>query len=432
MTCGTRAKVGATHMAALVRGALVAGTAAAAGCTAPTLTPEIAQRVARNPPLSAVPPDPTNRFAQSLEAARLGHLIFFDERFSASGTVSCASCHDPAHGFADARRVAVGEGSGARHSMSVLNSAYNRWFTWDGRADTQWSQALQPFETPHEHNFPRKRVVQEVAQDAQLRALYASAFGAEPPMGTAADDAQRIDAAFANIGKAIAAYERKLITGPSAYDRWWFKHMAGDPRADAELTVQQRRGLELFFGKANCWQCHHGPAFTDGEFHLIGVPASSDNLPADPGRYAVVEGVRDNPFNAAGPHSDDPTGKQARISASLVRSPDLWGQVKTPSLRTAAMTPPYLHQGQLPTLESVVQFYSTLEGATALDHHREQVLAKLDLTPQEQKDLVAFLHAINGPPPGPPWGVPPVGTTAAGSGGAHAQPQGQPSVRGAP
>ncbi|MFM9098314.1 MAG: cytochrome-c peroxidase, partial [Phycisphaerales bacterium] len=114
-----------------------------------------ARRVRRNPPLGPVPPDPTNRWADDEAAARLGHLLFFDARLSASGTVSCASCHDPAFGFADRRAIAVGEGRGTRHAMTVLNAAHQRWLTWDGRADTLWGQATQPFETAAEHGIDR-------------------------------------------------------------------------------------------------------------------------------------------------------------------------------------------------------------------------------------------------------------------------------------
>lgn len=378
---------------------------ASAAASSRSLDLVIAQRVALNPPLGALPPDPTNRFADNDIAAELGHRIFFDARFSRSGTVSCSTCHDPAHGFADDTAIAVGEGRGTRHSMSVLNVAYNRWFTWDGRADTLWSQALQPFETAHEHDFPRAKVAALVARDHALHDLYDRAFGTPP---SASDDAT-----FANIGKALAAYERKLITKPSAYDRWWNKHAAHDPTADAELDPAARRGLTLFFGKANCWQCHHGPNFTDGEFHSLGLPTSSADLERDSGRYSVVDGVRANPFNAAGCHSDSPDCGQARISASLVRTPDLWGRMKTPSLRTAARTGPYMHQGQFKTLADVVHFYSTLEGAVALDHHKELVLTKLNLSDGEQADLVAFLRSLDGEPPGAPWGVAPAGAVPA-------------------
>ena len=155
--------------------ALVAALAACVASPAPVadhawLPDAVARRVQRNPPLGAPPPDPTNRWADSVAAAELGHLLFFDERLSASGTVSCASCHMPERGFSDPRPVAVGEGTGTRHSMTVLNAAHQRWLTWDGRADTLWSQAVQPFEAAHEMNMPRDRVLAVVAGDGTLRA----------------------------------------------------------------------------------------------------------------------------------------------------------------------------------------------------------------------------------------------------------------------
>jgi cytochrome c peroxidase len=392
--------------AAPVSSAAIPAPAVAGPAAGGWLDEDVARRVRRNPPLGPVPPDPTNRWADDDAAARLGHRLFFDPGMSASGTVSCASCHDPAFGFADRRVIAVGEGTGTRHSMTVVNAAHQRWLTWDGRADTLWGQATQPFETATEHGFDRRRVVAHVSADPGLRAAWRAAFAADPPPGDA--PAADIDRAFAMAGKAIAAYERRLVTGPSAYDRWWTRRAAGDPRADEELTDAQRRGLVLFFGKAGCAQCHHGALFSDGEFHMIGAPVPGGGPPRDPGRYAVVDRVRDDPMNAAGPHSDARDGAQARISRSLVNSPDRWGEFRTPSLRNVAQTPPYMHAGQLATLADVVRFYSTLEGASALDHHRESVIRPLGLSDAERADLEAFLGSLTGSLPPSPWGAAPV------------------------
>jgi cytochrome c peroxidase len=254
-------------------------------------------------------------------------------------------------------------------------------------------------------NLPRAGVIEAIGADSALRAAWRRAFGEDPPAGGASP--VQVDAAFARVGKAIAAYERRLVSSPSAYDRWWTRRAAGDPGADAELTDAQRRGLVLFFGKANCHQCHHGALFSDGEFHNIGIPPPGGGRPTDPGRYAAVDRVREDPFNAAGPHSDDPRGAQARISATLVNGPERWGEFRTPSLRNVAETGPYMHAGQFAQLEDVVHFYSTLEGATQLDHHRELVLRKLDLSGGEVSDLAAFLGALTGSPPPAPWGAPP-------------------------
>ena len=161
------------------------------------------------------------------------------------------------------------------------------------------------------------------------------------------------------------------------------------------LTDSERRGLELFFGEAECWECHAGPLLSDGEFHNIGTPVP-DGLPRDPGRYDGADLVVRDRFNAAGRYSDDPEGSQAIVSRGVRRDPLQWGAFRTPSLRNVARTPPYMHDGSMPDLESVVRFYSTLEGAVQLDHHQETVLSPLDLDDRELADLVAFLGALDG------------------------------------
>ncbi|NBP51624.1 MAG: hypothetical protein EBU70_10715 [Actinobacteria bacterium] len=143
-----------------------------------------AARVARNPPLPPVPPDPTNRWADDAAAAHLGHLLFFDVGLSATQTVNCATCHAPAYGFSDRRALAVGVGTGTRHSMTVLNAAHQRWFTWDGRADTLWSQATQPFESPAEMATPRATVLAHVLEDPELLEAWTRAFGGPPAVAT--------------------------------------------------------------------------------------------------------------------------------------------------------------------------------------------------------------------------------------------------------
>ncbi|MFZ9689689.1 MAG: cytochrome-c peroxidase [Phycisphaerales bacterium] len=131
-------------------------------------------------PRAAVPPDPPNRLADQAEAQRYGERLFFDESFSASGTVSCATCHDPARAFTDGERTARGEGAGARNTPTILGAARRRWFTWDGRADTIWSQAAEPIEQPGEHGFDRTRFATRVRDDPGLRRLHEAACGPLP------------------------------------------------------------------------------------------------------------------------------------------------------------------------------------------------------------------------------------------------------------
>ena len=168
------------------------------------------------------------------------------------------------------------------------------------------------------------------------------------------------------------------------------------------------RGAALFVDRADCVRCHSGPLLSDGEFHMIGVPPRQGGVPTDRGRLEGVERLRRDPFNAAGAFSDQREGSRAKVTLATQPDPESWGRFRTPSLRAAGCSPPYMHQGQLATLEDVVRFYDTLEGATALDHHAERVLQPLGLTDRERADLVAFLRGVQGRLPDPavttdPW-----------------------------
>ena len=355
------------------------------------------------------PADPTNSWADSDAAAALGQALFFDRGLSSTGTVSCATCHRPERAFSDGLRVAVGVGNGPRRTMTVLDSAHQSWLGWDGRADTLWSQALQPIERDIEMGSNRRSALLRVATDPLLRQRWQSAFG-ESPLAPEGASSEQIDAAFAKLGKAIASYERRLVTGPSSFDRWvaqWTQQGA-PPRvsADENMSASALRGLALFTGRAGCWQCHGGPMLSDGEFHALGAPGRPERgggVSSDSGRYGGVDILKSSAFTSAGPHSDAPDGARAKLVRSLVRVPDQFGAMRTPSLRHAAIGGPYFHEGQFDSLEDVVRFYSTLEGAQSLDHHQEQVLSRLDLSAAESADLVAFLRSAAGSSPPETW-----------------------------
>lgn len=384
-------------------------------------------------PLEPLGNEPTNRVADDDEAARFGQRLFFDTRLSGDGSVSCASCHDPELAFADGLALAEGLGPGTRNTPTILDAAHQRWFTWDGRADTLWAQALQPLERPHEMGGTRTGIVRTVLGDPALRGEYEAIFGTAPeqvwldelpprarPVPDAPDDADalawaemsrgdrdRVNEAFANIGKSLAAYQRRLAGGELPLDRFVRGLREGDRNLAGALDDRELAGLRLFVGKAGCIQCHDGGLLSDGEFHAIGAPVPGGGMPSDAGRYLGVDIVKADEFNAASRWSDAPDSPRALQTARLARSPETWGRFRTPSLRHVAATPPYMHAGQLPDLESVVRFYSTLDGATILDHHQETVLVPLDLSEGEIADLVAFLETLRGPGPdstllGPP------------------------------
>ncbi len=388
--------------------------------------------------LPAEPPaDPTNRVSDDPRAARLGQFLFFDPRLSSNGLVSCATCHSPDMGFADGQPLPSGVGGeGPRHSQSLFNVALNRWYFWDGRADTLWSQALKPLENVRELASSRTALARLVAADASLRRAYEALFEpladlsdperfpptAKPTPQTPESEAHRawsrmsaadqaaVDRVFVHVGKSLAAYQRRLVSRDSPFDRFAAALRAGDAGA-ADYPLDAQRGLKLFIGRGNCRLCHSGPNFTDGEFHNTGVPPLRNEPQTDAGRFAGIDALLRDPFNAGGEHSDDRAALPAQLLNFLNNRPENWGLFKTPSLRSVSETAPYMHQGQFESLEQVVRFYSTRENAVPMGHHRQEtILLPLNLTPEEARDLVAFLRSLRGaplpddlirPPPGP-------------------------------
>ncbi|MCH2144848.1 MAG: hypothetical protein MK082_06840 [Phycisphaerales bacterium] len=378
-----------------------------------------------------LPPDPTNRLADDTMAAEFGHHLFFDPRLSGNGRVSCATCHDPALDFTDGRRVSIGVSENIRNAPTVLNTAYHRWLTWDGRADSLWAQALEPLENDVEMGGDRVAILRTVAADPELSARYESLFGPLPELAsdrvpeharprrdggrdewsdaweTIDPDLQaRITSAFVNLGKAMGAYQRRLVSADAPFDRFVAAVERGERPGEA-FPAEAVRGLDLFSGDAGCWECHAGPMLTTGAFHDIGIPPVAGGMPTDAGRFTGADIVKADPFNATGSHSDDREGVRARLVRSLVNSPDNWGRFRTPSLREVSRTAPYMHEGRFGSLADVVRFYSTLEGAVQLDHHQETVLSPLDLTEQDQAALVRFLQTLDGRPLEPRFAAPP-------------------------
>lgn len=409
-------------------------------------------------PLPAPPADPTNRVAEDPVAQALGKQLFFDPRFSGplvdpanvdtfeggNGTigqvdnlvdgqtqrVACARCHNPATGFADQRTVPVetslGADFGPRNAMTVLNAGYFGFNLWDGRRDSQWAQAIGSTENPREMNFSRVGVAQLIRD--KYAAAYGAVFGAIPDLaflaafpdfgaGAApqfagqgrpgdgpaagafasydaltAEQKRVVDTILANYAKAIAAYERLVVSRDSAFDRF----IAGDAGAISDAA---QRGLKTFIGKGFCINCHNTPRLSDGEFHNLGLAQGGiHSNAADPGRAGGIASFLADPFNGAGPFSDDPATGQAKVARAQAETGTA-GAFRTAPLRSITRTGPYMHTGHLRSLWDVVDFYNRGGDNTGFVGREDVRLGPpLNLTEKEIDEVVEFLKTLDGAP----------------------------------
>ncbi len=420
------------------------------------------ERIAALAPQPSLPASPTNRVADLEAAARLGQMLFFDPDYSGplrsesdlghvgeTGRVSCASCHYPEGWFVDRRSWPPNGSRGTdalrhRNAPSLVNLAYYAWFQWDGVFDSIWSQATAAPEHPAILGSNRARVARLIG--AKYRKEYEAVFGPLPRLEALADDvtppysvlvavakdvshleawkqlseADRValDEVYANYAKATEAYVRRLVSGPSPFDRY----VGGDRSA---ISASAKRGLRLFVGKAACLECHSGPMLSDaawtgaswpdaGGFHNLGIeqdPQQIDTVAdVDPGRgplLPVMLAAGPNPltvFNGASRFSDDRESGAAKLAAA--RREDAaaaTGRFRTPSLRNVAETAPYMHNGYLATLGDVVRFYKQGGHAGGFLGKRDKLVFELDLSPDEVADLVDFMQTLTGAPVGESW-----------------------------
>ena len=359
------------------------------------------------PPLS---PDPSNRVADDPAAAELGHRLYFDTRLSSNGQVACATCHKPELMFTDGLPLAVGVGIGPVHTPSLVGLAYSPWFYWDGRKDSQWAQALAPLEAKHEHATDRIQLLQLLSTDSDYRVMYEDIFGELPVVsnlpktGTPEGDEEQlanwntldtgtqraISEFFANLGKAIAAYERKIMPGPGRFDEY-ITQLATNPAETEALNNTEIAGLRIFIDKGQCVSCHNGPLLSNHEFHNTGVLAVSGTMPSM-GRYDGVRTSRNDPFNCLGEFSDATTAECTELRFARDAN-DLVGAMKTPTLRNISLTAPYMHGGQMSNLSEVVEHYN--EAPSSMLSHNEA--KPLNLRPVERSQLESFLLTLTAP-----------------------------------
>jgi cytochrome c peroxidase len=410
----SRSAKGAALIAALAL-AVVAPWLAAAGAGDTAFTEaERAEVEALAVPLGDTPPE-----AASTELADFGQHLFFDRRLSGGGRFSCASCHQPDRAFTDGLALPEAAGRGHRNTPTLINVADNPWFQWDGAADSLWSQTLLVVENPRELDNDRLNLAHTLYRHADLRAAYQRRFGPLPPLSEgerfpahgsphapadspggrawrrmAPADQEAVNRVMANLGVALAAWQRRLVRYDSPFDRFAAALAEDpDPPPDEAFPAAARRGLKLFVGEAQCTLCHSGPDFSNQAFHNLGLPVAEHR---DTGREQGLRRLAASPFNAAGPYAGDQD--DADRLRFLPPPESLRGAFKTPSLRNVARTAPYFHDGRFATLEQAVRFYlEPPEGETLGE--REGTLDLIpDLTDRQVADLVAFLKTLDSAP----------------------------------
>lgn len=286
-------------------------------------------------------PQPANNLITP-ERVYLGKVLFFDPRLSSSNFISCATCHNPALGWSDAQPTAVGHGMEIldRSTPTILNSAYQRETFWDGRSKTLEDQATGPIEAAGEMAQPMSDLLPELEKIKGYAPLFDAAY---PGEGINRD----------TIAKAIASFERTIVSTESPFDRW----LKG---VDGVMSEDAIKGFKLFKGKAGCIKCHDGHSFTDNGFHNIGLDTK------DEGRFAI---------------------KPVAV---------LKGAMKTPTLRDVALTAPYMHNGQYATLEEVVDHYAS--GGKDNVGKVSRNIEKFKVSKKERAQLVEFMKSLTGDP----------------------------------
>ncbi|MGB1251501.1 MAG: cytochrome-c peroxidase [Candidatus Promineifilaceae bacterium] len=335
--------------------------------------------------LPDLPPDPTNLYADNEAAATFGQRLFFDTQFSADGDISCGTCHKAEHNFTDGRSTPIG--NGPRKTQTIVGTAYSPWMFWDGHKDSQWAQALEPWESPVEHKGNRNDFAAIIATDDAYRAEYESIFGALPDH-TSADGATEI---FVNMGKAVAAYERLIMPGPANFDAYAQALLANDePTLSRVFNEDEVAGLGVFINQGECLNCHNDPLFTNNAFHNTAVFGFVDE-----GRLIGAQSVLDDEFNCRSEWSDD-SSSCAELDFIRTSGIELKGAFRTPTLRNVAEGAPYTHTGGFADLASILEHYNQGGVGLVIGNFGHNELNALNLSAEQLGQLEAFLRTLSG------------------------------------
>ncbi len=340
-------------------------------------------------PLPPPPLDPSNKLSGNLRAARLGHRLFFDTRLSPRG-ISCATCHQPERGFTGGLPIETNTKPLTRNTMTILNTAYYRWFTWDGARDSLWHQASGPIENAREMGSSRLYVVRtvmrhygaELDQVSPLPPGWQSLWPSLPAAGQPGDTAfetlpathrNAVNQVFVTILKCIAAYERQLVSSASPFDNF----VSGDHRA---LYQSEQRGFQHFL-RLQCDTCHHTPLFSDNKFHNLGLPTRPVT---DLGRAEGIRRLQQSPLRIIAP-------EKPNHEAQLI------GQFRTPSLRELKFTEPYGHNGSIGSLIDWMRHYERVLSLPPARYVGQLApeLKPVNLSRRQRQELAAFLLALS-------------------------------------
>ncbi|MBX2878491.1 MAG: hypothetical protein KTR32_01090 [Granulosicoccus sp.] len=336
----------------------------------------------------STPPDPGNELSGKVWAEHLGRRLFHDTDLSAERNLSCASCHRESQKFTDGLALAQGRKRHVRNTQGLLDSGLQRWFGWDGGTDSLWSAAMRPLLSDIEMG----NSIDSLARRLRGKTYFVQSLeesGKGEKIETIPDEDLVVLAA-----KAIAAYNRTLVSGRTAFDQFRDHLNRGYAADQSDYPEAAQRGLKLFLGEANCHLCHFGPNFSNAEFHDTGRPFFTGVGQVDGGRYEGIKRVRKDRYNLLGPYSHNPAADATRKVETVTLGQVNFGQWRTPSLRNLRYTAPYTHDGSLKTLRDVVDFYADIDPAR-LHSKGESILKPLDMTEQDRQDLVRFLESLS-------------------------------------
>ncbi|WP_062269519.1 cytochrome-c peroxidase [Endozoicomonas arenosclerae] len=355
--------------------------------------------------LQSTPDDPSNAFQRDPDAIDLGRKLFFDRGMSASKEIACSTCHFTNNQYIANESIPAGSPRAFRSVMQITGVAYNRFFFWDGRADSLWAQALGPIQNPGEHNLDRLSAVQYVVRNyaAELNKISSTSAKYEGYLKrvknwneSSNDDppTTSINFLFSLMGKSLAAFQTSLPVQPSLWDNVARAKIKGTPLDKAQEKIW--KGFRIFTGKARCSSCHDGPLFTDFSFHNTAMPTRPE-LGIEAGRYEVLPQIKSNEFGCYSLYSDASKDECRHLKYVNQSIDENFGSFKTPTLRNVRTKTHFGHASQFSSLQQMIDHYDTAPVGVhgrMLNTRTLSELKPIGLSSSEKESLLEFLKAL--------------------------------------